>query len=59
MFPLLNEALNYLDVGVVGKIINIVMSKNKFVFHMNLEKCEKINNDEIDLDLIKEEVMLL
>lgn len=59
-YPLLNETLNYLEVGVVGTVKNLVRVKNyKFLIHMKLQNCEPINNDEIDLDLVNEEIIPL
>lgn len=60
MFPLLNETLNYLDIGITGKVINIVRNKNnRFVFNITIQQCEQINNDNIDLDLLNEDNLSL
>lgn len=58
MFPLFEETLNYLDIGVVGKILNIVRNKNKFIFHIALDKCLNINDYEIDQALLDEHIPL-
>lgn len=59
-FPLLTAALNYLDVGVTGKVKNLVKTKNnKFVFHLSLDKCEQLNSEEIDLALLNRNVISL
>lgn len=59
-FPLLNDTLNYLDVKVTGKVINIVRKKNnKFVCHIALPKYETINNKDINLLLLKEDFIQL
>lgn len=59
-FPLLNDTLNYLDVGITGKIKNIVRNKyNTFIFHLLLQECEYINNEDINLALLNEPVIPL
>lgn len=56
MFPLLNETLNYLDIGVTGKVVNIIRNKNNtFVFNISIQQCDKINNENINLDLLNED----
>ncbi|KAL4112570.1 hypothetical protein QTP88_016325 [Uroleucon formosanum] len=60
IFPLLNDTLNYLDVGITGKIKNIVKNKyNTFIFHLLLQECEYINNEDINLALLNEPVIPL
>ncbi|XP_022162076.1 uncharacterized protein LOC111027893 isoform X7 [Myzus persicae] len=59
-FPLLNDTLNYLDIGITGKIKHIVRNKyNTFIFHLLLQECESINNDDINLALLNEPVIPL
>jgi len=48
-----------LDVGVNGKIKNIVRNKNNtFIIHISLSKYEEINNFAIDLKLLNENIPL-
>ncbi|XP_060870995.1 uncharacterized protein LOC132945306 isoform X4 [Metopolophium dirhodum] len=59
-FPLLNDTLNYLDIGITGKIKNIVRNKyNTFIFHLLLQECEYINNEDMNLALLNEPVIPL
>lgn len=52
-FPLLNDTLNYLDIGVTGEIRNIVRYKNnKFVFNLSLQNIEEIKNEDLNLTLL-------
>lgn len=60
MFLLLHETLKYLDYGVVGKVINVIKNKNnKFIFHMSLPICKKINTEDLQSDLINKDVLPL
>lgn len=57
-FSLFNETLNYLDIGVTGKVKNIVRNKNnKFVIHISLPKYEQIKYT-IDFKLLNEDIPL-
>lgn len=59
-FPLLTTTLNYLDVGVTGKVKNLVRNKNnKFVFNLSLDKSEQLINEDIDLSLLNRNVIPL
>jgi hypothetical protein len=59
-FPLLDDTLSYLNVGITGKIKHIVRNKyNIFIFHMLLQECEYINDEEINLALLNEPVIPL
>lgn len=44
----------------MGKVINVIRNKNnKFIFHMSLSTCEKINNEDLQSDLINKDVLPL
>jgi len=59
-FPLLNDTLNYLDIGITGKIKHIVRNKyNTFIFHLFLQECEYINNEDMNLALLNEPIIPL
>jgi len=59
-FSLLNDTLNYLDIEVTGKIKHIVRNKyNTFIFHLSLQECVYINNEDINLALLNEPVIPL
>ncbi|XP_026816248.1 uncharacterized protein LOC113555865 isoform X3 [Rhopalosiphum maidis] len=59
-FPLLDDTLSYLKVGITGKIKHIVRNKyNIFIFHMLLQECEYINDEELNLALLNELVVPL
>ncbi|KAF0763369.1 Tudor domain-containing protein, partial [Aphis craccivora] len=57
-FPLLNDTLNYLNVGIIGQIKRVKRNKyNLFIFHMLLQECECINDEDINLALLDEPVL--
>lgn len=59
-FPLLNDTLNYLNVGIIGQIKCVKRNKyNLFIFHMLLQECECINDEDINLALLDEPVLPL
>lgn len=59
-FPLLNDTLNYLNVGIIGQIKRVKRNKyNLFIFHMLLQECECINDEDINLALLDEPVLPL
>jgi len=60
-FPLLNDTLNYLKVGIIGQIKHVVKRNkyNLFIFHMLLQECESINDEDINLALLDEPVLPL
>lgn len=47
-----------MDIGVTGKVVNIIRNKNnKFVFNISIQKCDYINNEDINLDLLNEDYL--
>ncbi|XP_050056969.1 uncharacterized protein LOC114132611 isoform X5 [Aphis gossypii] len=60
-FPLLNDTLNYLNAGIIGQIKHVVKRNkyNLFIFHMLLQECECINDEDINLALLDEPVLPL
>jgi len=56
VFSLLCDSLKYLDIGVTGKVMNIVKNKNnKFVLNLSLPTCEKIDIEDMNLALLNED----
>lgn len=60
LFSLLCDTLKYLEIGVTGKVMNIVKNKNNtFVINLSLPTCEKINIEDMNLALINEDIIPL